>query len=224
MTVMVFPTRVGVIPFCASWNISIASIPHTGGGDPISSTNCRKWQWYSPHGWGWSLVLRRHRHWQTVFPTRVGVILRQALIWTPSASIPHTGGGDPQTSWYMLLPDQYSPHGWGWSCPSKGKLHDYIVFPTRVGVILFGGRRKKRPVSIPHTGGGDPTLKGRVNARPLYSPHGWGWSLIEISGLVLSSHDTPWLQMIFLNLKSLVLCKWNRVKPWIAIHLVEAQS
>ena len=71
--VRVFPTHVGLNRTSSWYFIRAYCIPHTRGAEP------RKWKsihWikpYSPHTWGWTVIIRRNRKNIRVFPTHVGL-------------------------------------------------------------------------------------------------------------------------------------------------------
>ena len=175
----------GVILVVWLWRYLIVCIPHTGGGDPHFQQCPASGAMYSPHGWGWSHDPNSPRARPHVFPTRVGVIPLDNPLSASSSSIPHTGGGDPPAISSPILSLEYSPHGWGWSQSIWLSSYVWWVFPTRVGVIPTRIHLPYLRQGIPHTGGGDPVGVKAYDDGVLYSPHGWGWSLMESTLMIL---------------------------------------
>ena len=92
------------------------------------------------------------------------------------ASFPHTRGDGPLYGGCGRLPDVFSPHAWGWSVRAGRRLHQFGVFPTRVGMVRpqstkYGGRN-----GFPHTRGDGPECRLHRPRRAGFSPHAWGWS------------------------------------------------
>ncbi len=75
----VFPTRVGVDLGLSQSGVTGGSFPHTRGGGPQNLSFLRGQSEFSPHAWGWTVLLLQVDFRQLVFPTRVGVDRRVRL-------------------------------------------------------------------------------------------------------------------------------------------------
>ena len=92
-------------------------------------------------------------------------------------SFPHTRGGGPLYRAAIDLPDEFSPHAWGWTLRIPSFIPMSHVFPTRVGVDPDRSGVKYDMVSFPHTRGGGPIHTICVRKWVLFSPHAWGWTV-----------------------------------------------
>lgn len=76
-----------------------------------------------------------------VFPTRVGVILKSSLLNGVLMGVPHAGGGKPVYDCFVVKKGRYSLREWGCSWHVVVDVISGVVFPTRVGVLLFTRQR-----------------------------------------------------------------------------------
>ena len=58
-------------------------------------------------------------------------------------------------------------------------LKKNLVFPTRVGMVLRIQFESNYPVCFPHTRGDGPLLEKTITIHDTFSPHAWGWSVME---------------------------------------------
>lgn len=111
-----------------------------------------------------------------LFPTGVGVILKNWSRENVTATVLHVCGGDPCLGFLsegLLL---CSPRVWGWSFTCFFWNGGTFLFPTCVGVILALHTFTFLSVSVPHGRGGDPNLLYHPRCTHLCSPRVWGWS------------------------------------------------
>ena len=112
---LVFPTHVGMVrsqPHHLSRRICF---PHTRGDGPLSSTGFAQCRSFSPHTWGWSAKREAALAAFDVFPTHVGMVRSLCACLASKESFPHTRGDGPATRNWWTVPDEFSPHTWGWS-------------------------------------------------------------------------------------------------------------
>ena len=102
------------------------------------------------------------------------MFLRTDFLTRLTASLPHVRGGVSLRSSLLSRSGWSSPRAWG--CFDRGRLlHQKVaVFPTCVGVFLYGTRRRTTTPGLPHVRGGvslppDP----RAGSMPS-SPRAWG--------------------------------------------------
>ena len=152
----VFPTRVGMFRGSRSRPFSWSCFPHTRGDVPNGVPVKRVAWMFSPHAWGCSEARRQASADAPVFPTRVGMF----RIWEYQdgccTRFPHTRGDVPTLNPRGRDRRAFSPHAWGCSGTSQGKIAYSDVFPTRVG--MFRSATVPRPLSsrFPHTRGDVP--------------------------------------------------------------------
>ena len=82
----------GVIPFSATVEYQLISIPHTRGGDPHREIRKSSNPDYSLHAWGCASDLRVCEKLPPVFPTFVGVSRSSAGQAVSAGCIPHLRG------------------------------------------------------------------------------------------------------------------------------------
>ena len=156
---IVFPTRVGVDRQLTWMHLTERCFPHTRGGgadtaDKISATSV-----FSPHAWGWTSIRVIGTGVPRVFPTRVGVDLRDCRVSITDESFPHTRGGGPAARQQAVSTQRFSPHAWGWTALTAGDDRSGRVFPTRVGVDRGRSAGVCWTFRFPHTRGGGPELR-----------------------------------------------------------------
>ena len=103
---------------------------------------------------GVSTILLQWLEAQTVFPTHVGVFLKERLGADNGERLPHTRGGVSHAQAWEIAVARSSPHTWGCFC-----------LADKNGGVPFG---------LPHTRGGVSNwTSGLFTTRPS-SPHTWG--------------------------------------------------
>jgi len=150
----VFPTHVGVFLRYVLRTSSRISLPHARGGvsglDLVNTVHHQS----SPRTWGCfpSVLWIKTTH--SVFPTHVGVFRIVFNPETKSISLPHARGGVSARE--ILLPFHVtsSPRTWGCFLPVPSAFKAWAVFPTHVGVFLFGSRSPGPQDGLPHARGG----------------------------------------------------------------------
>ncbi len=93
VSVIVFPTQVGVFPTDLDISLDMLSLPHAGGGVSNSGNVGKSMIWSSPRRWGCFLNYRGALNSIIVFPTQVGVFLKRQLASCFGRCLPHAGGG-----------------------------------------------------------------------------------------------------------------------------------
>ena len=111
----IFPTRVGMVRHADSTLFLPRDIPHTRGDGPAVGVSQAAVNKYSPHAWGWSGRGGTAHGGHNIFPTRVGMVRSGPRPGRRLNHIPHTRGDGPCAWLRWPLPNQYSPHAWGWS-------------------------------------------------------------------------------------------------------------
>ncbi len=164
--------------------------PHTRGGGPASSGFSAAMPAVSPHAWGWTIAHQSGVLGAGGIPTRVGVDRRSPAPAAEGIGYPHTRGGGPAGLLLNVTALQVSPHAWGWTLAHLGQLLRQPGIPTRVGVDLWPRRSGRRTIRYPHTRGGGPRCFLSHGAKPMVSPHAWGWTL-AIRGIRLCEGGIP---------------------------------
>ncbi len=111
----VLPTRVGMVRQKRVSAIASERSPHTRGDGPFRKRKTAQNQRFSPHAWGWSAHAQENARTFTVLPTRVGMVRRCVGCACMKSRSPHTRGDGPGRRGPQGLPEQFSPHAWGWS-------------------------------------------------------------------------------------------------------------
>ena len=153
----VFPTRVGVFPFSVYEGSLRPGLPHTRGGVSVSRILSRLSGMSSPHAWGCFRSSLLPFIFQFVFPTRVGVFLRQDALVLFVGGLPHTRGGVSARGLLVTATGLSSPHAWGCFWSNDGLADALVVFPTRVGVFPDLAAAYRAAGGLPHTRGGVST-------------------------------------------------------------------
>ena len=136
ITLVVFPTPVGVFPNLNHQSFLKHCLPHTRGGVSRQQTRpCRKGS-SSPHPWGCFRLIMRILGCRPVFPTPVGVFPGQTTCVDMINGLPHTRGGVSRYGPVRMVQAGSSPHPWGCFLSGDYNLVQSMVFPTPVGVFL----------------------------------------------------------------------------------------
>ena len=114
---------------------------------------------FSPHAWGWSAVLFQYLIAGAGSPhTRGDGPAGSDMLHSTGKRSPHTRGDGPAYALEELIAElAFSPHAWGWSGITCGKL--------------------RRSTSSPHTRGDGPANEINAFCLCAFSPHAWGWSV-----------------------------------------------
>ena len=75
---LVLPTRVGMVRRPCLLPIRGSCSPHTRGDGPVIDLIKTHSVAFSPHAWGWSVVMRPVGELEPVLPTRVGMVRQPA--------------------------------------------------------------------------------------------------------------------------------------------------
>ena len=131
----VFPTHVGVFLYVWWCNPQFYGLPHARGG--VSEVNYMKIavNWSSPRTWGCFCFLLTTAFITSVFPTHVGVFLKNKGVLFVSAGLPHARGGVSWIYAVLHLCRWSSPRTWGCFFLRLAPPVDFLVFPTHVGVF-----------------------------------------------------------------------------------------
>ena len=171
---LVFPTHVGVFLRHEVGRTFLRRLPHARGGVSPAQCGYCSVKVSSPRTWGCFRLSAYREAVSRVFPTHVGVFLRERLVRIETLRLPHARGGvsfrrpcrkqeegsSPRTWGCFGLRSGgsmriwSSPRTWGCFCFCRGHHITPSVFPTHVGVFP----RKKRGVRthsrLPHARGG----------------------------------------------------------------------
>ncbi len=99
--------------------------------------------------------------------------------WRRSSGSPHTRGDGPYEERRFQRSPQFSPHAWGWSGAPPQFHSALLVLPTRVGMVRFPLVMTCIWSSSPHTRGDGPVAEPDRAGDIWFSPHAWGWSVID---------------------------------------------
>ena len=137
VTLVVFPTHVGVFPIRSNEGWNRGGLPHARGGVSV-------WRWFvkcpmlsSPRTWGCFYLKILEMNFYRVFPTHVGVFLAELEQENRKLSLPHARGGVSfgfHSSSFALTS---SPRTWGCFYFHSFLDNSLQVFPTHVGVFLY---------------------------------------------------------------------------------------
>ncbi len=133
------------------WRVSL---PHARGGVSASNRFFEGSKTSSPRPWGCFFRLSFYRYTAGVFPTPVGVFLRQTNILIDDA--------------------KSSPRPWGCFLHQKGFFRFVRVFPTPVGVFLLVDSLPRFLARLPHARGGVSRARTKARKREKSSPRPWG--------------------------------------------------
>ena len=136
----------------------------------------------SPRAWGCFSPKRTRACLVWVFPTCVGVFLRQCRIPAVWLGLPHVrGGGSSLVDWKGFF-DASSPRAWGCFYIKKAPHFGGAGFPTRVGVFLHCRSSLWSPSRLPHARGGVSGPQGAWLRTIWSSPRTWGCFLQRQGG------------------------------------------
>ena len=150
----VFPTPVGVFLFRELHTLAYRRLPHARGG--VSET---------------APVTHGHKQ---VFPTPVGVFPGITYSFCEHRSLPHARGGVSNEAFDLFVYIESSPRPWGCFCFPCSPLRPSQVFPTPVGVFLWGYSNINPPHRLPHARGGVSAVTLTSWAGDASSPRPWG--------------------------------------------------
>ena len=91
------------------------SFPHTRGDGPYIGNDSTEADAFSPHPWGWTVVLFNGPQSVSVFPTPVGMDRDDGDCSGSENSFPHTRGDGPHPDTLIVTNTEFSPHPWGWT-------------------------------------------------------------------------------------------------------------
>ena len=153
---------------------SVLSLPHVRGGvstrkdclDAAGKSSPRAWGCFP--GGGVCTIKR------CVFPTCVGVFLKELKAEIASLRLPHVRGGVSFSGEGVMAGCPSSPRAWGCFSAITARKASFIVFPTCVGVFLAEEVSNALHARLPHVRGGVSLfiLLGWVLAES--SPRAWG--------------------------------------------------
>ena len=109
-----------------------------------------------------------------VFPTPVGVFLRDEVELLKLTGLPHARGGVSTPLASCPLLSLSSPRPWGCFSDNRSIQHNRSVFPTPVGVFLLAVRGWHTALCLPHARGGVSQLIPVLKAFLVSSPRPWG--------------------------------------------------
>ncbi len=146
----------------------------------------------SPRTWGCFSSFLKSPLVSLVFPTHVGVFLKEALKAGTEISLPHARGG--VSVWDKSGEPKFlsSPRTWG--CFYLRSVHalSLTVFPTHVGVFLNLSSFARSHCCLPHARGGVSRLYHRMKREMVSSPRTWGCfrlaSALAIAKSVFPTH------------------------------------
>ena len=170
----VFPTCVGVFLRWCRRRWGRQRLPHVRGG--VSSSKERRWllRRSSPRAWGCFRAPSQPLPVPRVFPTCVGVFLREDMPGTRPVRLPHVRGGVSLVPLRASLSVGSSPRAWGCFRQSRDRRMAYRVFPTCVGVFPFTGAVTVPVPGLPHVRGGVSGGRDMELGAFQSSPRAWG--------------------------------------------------
>ncbi len=150
------------------------SSPHSRGDGPLHDALLTGDVAFSPLAWGWSAGLVGEGPSRSVLPTRVGMVRcrRGRRRWRPGS--PHSRGDGPNELTMIELEEQFSPPAWGWSAAPGGLPDQWLVLPTRVGMVRYHARLRAFQRGSPHPRGVGPRSGAWRVPRATFSPPAWG--------------------------------------------------
>ena len=177
--VEVFPTHVGVYLLLLVVKSLVPGFPHACGGVPLYFSFIKQVAPFSPRMWGCTVSSLIRARCSRVFPTHVGVYLGLCPHLHIQHSFPHACGGVPPYASTDLVASTFSPRMWGCTLVSKTLDICIGVFPTHVGVYLYGTNRSSNLNRFPHACGGVPRLSPRSRVKAGFSPRMWGCTFVS---------------------------------------------
>ena len=190
--VHVLPTHVGMARGVIDSGDFTERSPHTRGDGPIPENFFFFPHKFSPHTWGWPVLVFDETVLNSVLPTHVGMARVHWLLSLINTSSPHTRGDGPQVYYSSTQYTKFSPHTWGWPVVANPIAGQDVVLPTHVGMARVITRIKSIPPGSPHTRGDGPGQPLFSGTHKSFSPHTWGWPARgagdEIGKWVLPTH------------------------------------
>ena len=132
----VFPTPVGVFRSTCRDGHPEFCLPHARGGVSNPARAFLRLALSSPRPWGCFYTGKSTADRLSVFPTPVGVFLRQLVMAEAKARLPHARGGVSLHHSACAACLWSSPRPWGCFCLFLCIAVCCLVFPTPVGVFL----------------------------------------------------------------------------------------
>ena len=171
---LVFPTPVGVFPWCTGCRALDAGLPHARGGVSKGTAQPAMASASSPRPWGCFRSMRIASEVREVFPTPVGVFLFGLFPGARSQGLPHARGGVSDERQASRVRHGSSPRPWGCFRSVENLDDAVVVFPTPVGVFPPQRPPAAPGFGLPHARGG--VSSGRARHCPLEqsSPRPWG--------------------------------------------------
>ena len=151
---MVFPTHVGVFPNWHTARASQSSLPHARGGVSNLADSIVAGATSSPRTWGCFYGSGHSPMGTVVFPTHVGVFLRDPPQEAGGRSLPHARGGVSVYMKHAKVSLESSPRTWGCFSASIQSTPPATVFPTHVGVFPPLHTPFRFHKGLPHARGG----------------------------------------------------------------------
>ena len=176
ISLLVLPTRVGMVRIRERVGPWQYSSPHARGDGPVSPRLAKRWLAFSPRAWGWSAHPHSHRHPRWVLPTRVGMVRIRERVGPWQYSSPHARGDGPYLNCMGIEPTEFSPRAWGWSGQFACRVSRQAVLPTRVGMVRQAAVVSAVGSSSPHARGDGPSIRDIDGILDGFSPRAWGWS------------------------------------------------
>ena len=125
--------------------------------------------------WGWFALLEWLNGGEAVYPTGVGMVLREFDGAGLCRRLPHGCGDGSPYRFFTLASFQFTPRVWGWFGLRTQTQRIRRVYPTGVGMVRIPQDQAPLDTRLPH-GCGDGSF--RVWPVPLslrFTPRVWGW-------------------------------------------------
>ena len=151
----------------------------------------------SPRSWGCFHTVLSAGHPRRVFPTLVGVFLRQRDDCRRHGSLPHARGGVSPLPIQQAIAQRSSPRSWGCFQAGTGQRMACGVFPTLVGVFPSAYSHLLTVGSLPHARGGVSHFERLPVLAPMSSPRSWG-CFLDYIGKLIQAMVFPTLVGVFL--------------------------
>ncbi len=167
--------------------VNLTCLPHARGGVSFYVLFNQIIKESSPRPWGcfWSGTLEGI--FPVVFPTPVGVFLRDIHACDYGFSLPHARGGVSHGDCGINGARGSSPRPWGCFRVADRHARDLVVFPTPVGVFPLRGAKIMAAKRLPHARGGVSQGDDPQPGPERSSPRPWGcfladgWNRFEVT-------------------------------------------
>ncbi len=163
-SLLVLPTRVGMVRASAQAMRIGGSSPHSRGDGPSQYSIVQPVGTFSPLAWGWSDESVHVLNEAPVLPTRVGMVRGHNVDCASTPGSPHSRGDGPSLRVRHRASPAFSPLAWGWSEIRRTGRRVSGVLPTRVGMVRSEGIRPRPLNHRPH----------RAYAGPVQPPSAMG--------------------------------------------------